>query len=296
MTKRTGTRFEGGRFGLRHSSLIRNSGFGIRHSLAGAALLWAMALMPSAAWPQTAPPASAPASAPASQEAPPDNSPLSEAEWAQALSAVRTVALDADRPAAQRGDAVVAYARLQGLRGQADDAVSVCKQVFDNPVSLEVAEAAVRAACLVQRQKDGHLAGAVALARTWKSSPGPASKQAADNVAADLARTLGHLAGLAERQFPPPPTLVALPNWAVVQPKAGPAALGFPPHKMECPAWAAPAEKGPAALQSTVLPAFTPPEYTALDGAKGPRALAVNGPVYAPPEWYARLSFGKLDK
>lgn len=245
--------------------------------------------------------------------------PPTPQEWADALDLTRQIALDTNRPPEQRANAVMAHARMQLARGAAAEALKTCWEVFDNPKEQAVAEAALRAACLVSRSAQGHLGGPQQLLAEWaKKAKGPASTQALRTLTNDYARMAGYLMSLAAQRPTPPPVRPELPQWGRPAGPAGPGVLRFASPNVVAPNWLAPQpgeglrvfqvpvpavkpEPGmaldklgvPKALQLS-LPEYVPPELMARDQTGCPRALLLKLPEYVAADWYRRLQLPTL--
>lgn len=245
--------------------------------------------------------------------------PLTPQEWADALKIVRQIALDTGRPAEQRANAVMAYARMQLARNQPAEATKTCWAVFDNPKDQAVAVAAARAACLVTRNTGGYLWGQRRLLDEWaKKARGPASKQALARVRNDQARVTGHLMGLARKRPAPPPIRRMMPHWGRPAAKSGPGVFRFRSPQVAAPGWLkmqpgqglrmfqvpvpvikpdpciAKDKAGVPKALRLALPVYTPPGLMTRDKAGCPRALVLTLPEYVPPPWYKRVQFPPL--
>lgn len=244
------------------------------------------------------------------------------AEWQTALKAVREIAFDPAQSVQHRANAIMAYAKLRSLRGEYDDAVKTCWDVFKAAKTSEVAEAAGRAASLVCRWRYGHVAGAAQLIDAWaaKAPAGP-GRGALSKIKMDFVKMRQYVMEIAAKKMPPPPVRMAMARWAVMRPKSGVAALNFGLAQVARPGWVVvQKDRGPSALHVAVpvlpplpllvrdsksgipqglnltLPVYTPPPwYVARDGrTRIPQALKLALPVYTAPSWYKRVPFPLL--
>jgi hypothetical protein len=244
------------------------------------------------------------------------------AEWQTALKAVREVAFDPAQSVQRRANAVTAYAKLRSLRGEYDDAVKTCWEALKVARTVEVAEAAGRAASLASRWRFGHVGGAAQLVDSWiAKAPGGPSRGALSKIKRDFVKIRQYVMGIAAKKMPPPPIRMALARWAMMQPKSGVAALNFRMAQVAKPPWVVVQKgRGPSALQVSVpklppspvlvrdaktqiprtlnltLPVYAPPPwYVARDGrTRIPQALKLTLPVYTAPSWYKRVQFPLL--
>jgi len=189
---------------------------------------------------------------------------LTEEDWRTALAAIREVALDKSETEEHRGNAIAAYARVLLRKKRHDEALELCQEVLKGADKASVAEAALRAGCLVERDRCGHLRAELDF---LASSTEGSSRQPAAALSQELSRTVQMLAALAGRPMVPAPVTARLPSWA-----AGPGALRVPIPEIHAPAWYRfqPAEVHPA--------------------------LRITRPKMEPPDWYRRISFPPLEE
>jgi len=217
-------------------------------------------------------------------------------QWQAALKAVREVALDGSGAVEHRSNAVMAYAKLQSLRGQYGDAINTAWEVLKAATSGELAGAAVRAACFASRQQHGHFGGPVALIEDWKAkAPSAPAKAALEKVRLDVARICQHVMRLVGKKMTPEPVRTGLPAWAQVRPNAGVQAVNLSTPKIATPPWLViQKDRGPSALQVAVLSLKPSPEIAPDPKTRIPQALKLNLPVYSAPAWYGRVDFPLL--
>jgi hypothetical protein len=93
----------------------------------------------------------------------------------------------------------------------------------------------------------------------------------------------------------PVPIVVGLAPWAALVPGHGVRVMGFPAIQVAAPHWSVsrPGGAGPSVLAVSLPPIPLPP-HIAKDGSGLPAALRLTLPAYAPPPWYARVSFPPL--
>ena len=176
-----------------------------------------------------------------------------------ALAAIREVALDKGESDEHRCKAVTAYAKVLCPRRRHEEALKLCGEVLRGTDKAPVAEAALKAGCLIERDRCGHLRGERDFLAAWTDgAPG----RAAAALREELNRAAYALATLAGRSMVPAPVPVRAPSWAVGQ---GP--LRGPIPELQPPAWYR----------------FQPPEP--------PPALRVTRPKMEPPDWLRRLTF-----
>jgi hypothetical protein len=214
-----------------------------------------------------------------------------EEDWTTALAALKQVMADTAKPPERRGKAVIAYAKLQALRKQQQDAINVAQGLFSSAATPpEVLEAAVRAACYSARQEaGGHVGLAIDLLASWKAkAPGGPAATAVEKVRLDYAKIQQYAMELAARKITPPPVLTAAPAWAVQRPNGGVPALALPPLLVAAPPWSAAAKPAPDQPPTPPMPAH---EFAAKFPNRVCPALRLALPVYTPPDWYKRVQF-----
>ena len=174
-------------------------------------------------------------------------SPPAAKDVQEALAAVRGVALDKDQPDESRAHAVVACARLLIWRGRHGEAIKFCREVLAAPQKAAVIDAALRAGCLVVRDRHGHLrAERDFLASCSKGT----ATSAASAIRRELERAAKALASLAGRTMLPSPVAVRVPSWAVGGPGKPPAALRAKLPSLAPPSW----------LDRAAFPPLKPPK------------------------------------
>ncbi len=185
-------------------------------------------------------------------------------DWQEALSVIRSVALDKAEPDEHRANAVLAYAKVQLGRGQHDEALALCQEILKGfGERTAVAEAALRAGGLVQRCRYATLRAEMDFLSPWASG---AQGQAAYGMVQELNRATYMLGVLAGRPMVPAPVVPRLPHWA-----EGPQALRVAQLAAPAPRWLAASEKPPDAFRVTL-------------------------PRFEPPSWHARLTFPPVER
>ena len=191
----------------------------------------------------------------------------SEDDWQRALAVIRRIALDKNESEPDRANAISAYARLLVWRKRHDDALAFCRQVVKSATESAVAGAALRAGCLVERDRRGYLRAELDfLASCSRGAHGGA----ASAIHRELSRAVQTLAALAARPMVPAPVVPRLPHWAAGGPGSGPAAL------------------------RVALPTIAPPTWYRFQPGRAHPALHVTHPKMEPPHWYGRVSFPLL--
>lgn len=210
-------------------------------TLVAVGMAWTCSVAPSRAW----------AAAPPTEE-----------DWQTALAAIREIALDKGEAEEHRCHAIAAYVKLLLPKERHDDALKLCQEALKSTDKTSVADAALRAGGLVERDRCGHLRAEMDFLASWTEG---ASGQAAAALSQELNRTILSLAALAGRPMVPTPVTVRAPSWA-----AGPAVLRVPIPEIRPPAW-----------------------YRFQAGEPHP-ALRIIRPKMEPPDWYRRVSFPPL--
>ncbi len=147
-------------------------------------------------------------------------------DWQDALRIIRSVALDKAETDDHRANAVTAYAKLLIAKGQHDEAIKLCREILQSQQKADVADATLRAACLVERNRCRHLRAEMDFVEACSQG---ANAQAAVAIAQELKRATAHLDALAARPMVPGPALPRLPHWAE--------GLRVSPPKIEAPHW-----------------------------------------------------------
>jgi len=219
----------------------------------------------------------------------PPATPTAE-DWRIALEGLEKIALDAHQAAEERANAILAYAKLQALRGRHAAGTALCRKVLAGAYGPEAGEAAVRAACYVSRHQLGHLGGALTLLKTWRRLP----PHAVNKVRQELARAANHLMGLARQPMVPGPLRAQMPGWGQSRPKSGVPVVSVSAPRIVTPGWmVASVNRGAAAIAKD-LPAVGAQRWTGLASRGTPEPLKAPLPVYAPPAWYGRMAFTPL--
>jgi hypothetical protein len=172
--------------------------------------------------------------------------PASEKDWQEALAAIRQIALDKGQAEDRRANAIRAYAKLLLRRKRHDEALTLCREVLKGPAGTGVIDAALRAGCLVERDRHGHLRAELDFLASPAAAP---HKHAASAIRRDLDRAVRTLTSLAARTMVPSPVAARLPHWAAARAGKGPSALHVAPPRIQPPHWYAavkfPLLKGP---------------------------------------------------
>ena len=221
--------------------------------------------------------------------------PATAEQWTIALTALRQIAMDAGQDATRRGNAIMAYAKLQSMRGRHDEGIQTCWEVLSLAKANELADAAVRAACFCSRQAHGHLGGPVELVKAWQGKvPAGPGRGALTKAQQDLIKMQQYAMGIAAKKMPPMPVRATLAQWALIRPKSGVAALNFPTPRIVTPGWMkVQKDRGPPALQVGV-PKIPPSPMLGRDQVGVPAALRLTLPVYTSPAWYRGVQFPLL--
>jgi hypothetical protein len=159
--------------------------------------------------------------------------PASDKDWREALGAIRRIALDKGQAEDRRANAIRAYAKLLLPKKRHDDALEFCREVLKGAAGTAVIDAALRAGCLVERDRHGHLRAEIDFLSSWSSGP---AKHVASTIGRDLNRAVQALSSLAAKAMLPSPVAGRLPGWAAPAGK-GPSALNVAPPTMKPPHW-----------------------------------------------------------
>jgi len=151
-----------------------------------------------------------------------------------AIEAIRRVALDADETEEHRANAIAAYAKLLVGSRRHDEALKLCIKVLAGTDKAALAGAALRAGCLVQRDRRGHLG---AEAEFLASQAKGRHARTASALASELKRATRALASLAGRAMVPRPVAVHVPGWAAAGPGKAPSALRVELPRIGEPSW-----------------------------------------------------------
>jgi hypothetical protein len=179
-----------------------------------------------------------------------------------ALAAMREVALDRGETEEHRCNAVTASVKALLWRKRHDEALKLCQEVVKGADTPAVIDAALRAGCLAERDRHGHLRAELDYLASW---PEGAPRQAAAALGQELSRAVQALSALGARALVPGPVEPRLPPWAA----------------------------SPGALRVS-LPEVRPPPWLRFEPGKLHPALRVAFPRMEPPDWYRRLSFPLL--
>jgi hypothetical protein len=193
--------------------------------------------------------------------------PPSEEDWRAALDAIRRIALDANETEEHRAGAVTACAKVLLWKNRHDEALKLCREVLKHAARKPVIDAALRAGCLVARNRHGHLRAEIDFLASC--AQGAAAHEAA-SMTREINRTVQTLSSLAGRTMVPSPVVPRLPHWAAAGPRQTPGALHLD------------------------LPKIQPPEWYRFQPGKAHPALHVTLPRMEPPSWYGRSTFPLL--
>lgn len=160
--------------------------------------------------------------------------PASAKEWQEALAAIRKIALDRSATETHRAQAVAAYVKLQLGKGRPDDAMTFCQTVLKRTAATAVLDAALRAGCLIERNRRGHLRAELDFLASWSKGAGA---PAAAVLRRELMRASEALRALAARPMVPEPVPLRLPHWAAAGPGRAPSALHGALPRMQLPSW-----------------------------------------------------------
>ena len=191
----------------------------------------------------------------------------SEKDWQDALAAIRRIALDAGEAEGYRAKAVTACVKLLLRRKRPDEALKFCREVAKAADKAAVIEAALRAGCLVERGRHGHLHAELDFLASWSRPP---QGQAASALARELRRAALTLMSLAAKVAVPAPVVPRAPHWATAAPGQTPAAL------------------------RVAMPRISPPAWYRFQPGRPHAALQVKLPRFTPPSWYGRVAFPPL--
>ncbi|MBM4030950.1 MAG: hypothetical protein FJ291_04095 [Planctomycetes bacterium] len=184
-----------------------------------------------------------------------------------ALRVIRQVALDRSEADAPRANAVLACARLLMASRRHDEAMKLCDEVLKTfGEKSAVADAALRAGCMVERHRHGHLKAELAFVSSWTIGT---HGQTASAMAHELSRAAAVLGALAGRPMVPAPAVPRLPHWAEAAPGKPPWVLSVPPLAAPVPGW-----------------------YPA--GGRASETFRIALPRFEPPYWSSRLAFPPL--
>jgi hypothetical protein len=186
-----------------------------------------------------------------------------------ALRIIRQVALDRSEADEYRADAILASARLLMARKQHDEAMKLCDEVLKTfGEKSAVADAALRAGCMVERHRSGSLKAELNFVSSWTIGT---HGQTASAMAHELSRAAAVLSALAARPMVPAPAVPKLPHWAEAAP-------GKPPWVFSGPPLAAP------------VPGWYP------TGGRATETFRIALPRFEPPYWFRGLTFPPLKK
>jgi hypothetical protein len=159
---------------------------------------------------------------------------LSGRDWQDATAAMHKIALDKGETEEHRANAITACVKVLLRRKRHDEAMKLCREVLKAADKTAVIDAALRAGCLVERNRRGHLRAEINfLASQSKGAHG----RAASAIARELDRTVHALTSLAARAMVPRAVAVRPPHWALARPGQAPAALHVTQPKMAPPHW-----------------------------------------------------------
>ena len=212
--------------------------------------------------------------------------PPSEKDWQDALAAIRQVALDTKEAEEHRADAIAAIAKLLVRRGRHDEALEFCRQALKAANEQSVADAALRAGCLVARNRHGHLRAELDFLATARHGRAAAVRN-------ELQRAIQALDALAGKAMPPAPVVPKWPHWAAAGPGKAPGALNIPAVTASAPGWYPRPGTAPD-LFRVRLPTIRPPSWYRFQPGRAHPALHVTHPKMAPPHWYSRVPFPPL--
>ena len=207
--------------------------------------------------------------------------PPSERDWQDALAAIRQVALDTKETEEHRANAIVAYAKLLVRRGRHDEALGFCREALQAAGEQSVADAALRAGCLVARHRHGHLRAELDFL-----AKAPHGRAAA--IRNELHRTVQALDALAGKAMTPAPVVPTWPHWAAAGPGKAPGVLSIPALAVAAPGFYPRPGTAPD-LFRVKLPTIQPPGWYRFEPGKAHPALRVTHPRMAPPDWYGRV-------
>jgi len=216
--------------------------------------------------------------------------PLSEQEWDKALATIRAIALDPGEAAEHRANAVKAGAKALLWKGRHDDAMKFCLDVLKAGGEATVVDAALRAGCLVERSRCGHLRGEADFLAT--ASAGAAAPAAAA-IRQELKRMTAGLDLLAATPMVPGRVVPAFPHWAAAGPGQAPGVLHFAALSAPAPGWYPAPGTTPGAFR-VALPEIAPPPWYRFQPGQAHPALHVTHPKMEPPQWYGGVAFPRL--
>ena len=162
--------------------------------------------------------------------------PASEKDWQEALAAIREIALDKGQAEDRRANAVRACVKLLLRKRRHDDALKLCREVLKGPAGPAVIDAALRAGCLVERDRHGHLRAELDFLASFSAGP---HKHAASAISREIDGAVRTLSSLAARAMVPGPVAARPPHWAAAETGRGPSALRVALPAIQPPHWLA---------------------------------------------------------